>query len=101
MNSRELLQEVDRRVAERIVPLLLEEGIRRHIRSKDWRECDCQYCSLRRRASLHIANRIVPPGMTFSHRLEDNADFGEVTKSRREDIRRHFRHQLEKLVDEL
>ena len=74
----QIKQEVERRVAIAIIPLLLEKIKRSHIKRK-YTDCGCTYCETKRKASESIAN----------------APFGQ-----REYVRDFFREKLEKLFYE-
>lgn len=102
MKVSDLLEEVDRRVAERIIPLLLREAIDRHVHSKEWKSCDCSYCSLRKRAALHISSNTFPSNVTIkkSSVQESILELGSL-RTRRELIRQHFRSQLDEMINEI
>lgn len=48
-----VLEEVNRRVADKIVPRLLDRAVNNHA-SREWRECQCLYCDLKRRATHDV-----------------------------------------------
>lgn len=102
MSTKEMLQEVDRRVADGIMEHLLPKAIHIHT-IREWENCDCSFCVTKRRAT-HDIRRIKYP-IDFDHSTmfsiyEHDYDHGEIKEFRRESLRNHYRNKLKELCNE-
>lgn len=111
MNRTEMMQEVDRRVTDRLMGHLVTAT--KHSHKRGWRDCPCTWCSTKRSATLRIGLIDLPrdvalPEVTLAEiRKEINDWDGEpwearkaVKKIRRDYMRQYYRTQLERLENE-
>jgi len=81
MNTQSILDEVERRVAERLPAVLFERGILLHAKRSFSQGCDCEYCKIKREATFRVGNMPIKfEGLTTEDRRE-----------RKEKIRERFR----------
>lgn len=106
MNTEEMLQEVDRRVADGIMEHLLPKAIEQHGKSKtEFRNCDCSYCKTKWKATSDIAHMIFPTdySTSTSDRLsifDGEYEYWEIKNMRRDSLRNHYRAKLKALINE-
>ena len=102
MNTEEMLQEVDRRVADGLVEHLLPKAVERHGRSrKQYRSCDCNYCRTKAIATRDIAWLNFPRDYKpVSYSANPDYDFWEIKTLRRKHLREHYRNKLKELINE-
>lgn len=109
MYTQELLDEVERQVAERLPGALLERGLIIHAKHSFRHECSCSYCELKREATYMIAS--LPRGVKHTVRGSDfnyvNADgfedfdgFRDYKKAIRKQIRLRYRARLKEALQE-
>lgn len=104
MNTEEMLQEVDRRVADCILEHLLPKAVARHSTSKtQFRECDCSYCKVKTQATRNIAHVIYP--VDYSHAnhqsiWEHDYEYWEIKQARRNSLRNHYRNKLKEIYND-
>lgn len=55
MNTEDMLQEVNRRVSEKLLEHIFPKAIKSHIK-KEWGTCDCSYCRTKRQSTFDIAH---------------------------------------------
>lgn len=104
MNTEEMLQEVDRRVADGLVEHLLPKAIHRHSNSKKtFRDCDCSFCKAKWKATSDIANMKFPLGYSPEDRFsifEHDYEYWEIKRFRRDGIRNFYREKLKELIND-
>ena len=104
MNTEEMLQEVDRRVANGIMEHLLPKAIERHGKSKtEFRNCDCSYCKTKSKATSDIGNVSYPRDYSIPRNLslfDSEYEYWEIKNMRRDDLRNHYRAKLKALINE-
>ena len=104
MNTEEMLQEVDRRVADCILEHLLPKAVARHSTSKtQFRECDCSYCKVKTQATRNIAHVVYP--VDYSHTnhqsiWEHDYEYWEIKQARRNSLRNHYRNKLKEIYND-
>lgn len=104
MNTEDMLHEVDRRVADGLMEHLLPKAIERHGKSKtEFRQCDCNYCKTKWKATIDIANASYPRDYSPSSHIsifDTDYEFWEIKRARREGLRDHYRAKLKALINE-
>ena len=105
MNTEEMLQEVDRRVAD--VPFLehlLPKAVARHSTSKtQFRECDCSYCKVKTQATRSISNMVYPIDYGVNNHMSIwDRDYAirEIKRARRDSLREHYRNKLKEVYND-
>jgi hypothetical protein len=116
MNTKEMLEEVDRRVSENFLEHLLPAAINRHVLQsrKNHRECDCSYCNTKKEASYFIGNVSYPKDYVLTdedrvsleqisayptYYLEYKPDVYYLKKMRRAKLRQFYRAKLKALKE--
>jgi len=116
MNTEEMFQEVDRRVADGIMEHLLPKAIHIHT-IREWKNCDCSFCVTKRRATFDIAHCVYPKEFirpTFNKlvcRALDSVTFEpiqrvadyepwEIKDFLRKDLRKQYQNKLKELCNE-
>lgn len=105
MNTEEMFQEVDRRVSDSLLEHLLPKAIDRHAKSKKhFRNCDCNYCRMKKEATTNIANFSFPSHYDTKHNsgplCTHGYEFWEIKAIRRANLREHYREKLKELIDD-
>lgn len=104
MKTADLLKEVDRRVADGLLEHLLPKAVERHGKSKkNFRECDCNYCKAKWKATFDIANMKFPVGYSVSDHMsifDGEYEYWEIKRMRRDGLRDHYRNKLKELINE-
>lgn len=116
MNRDEMMQEVDRRVTDRLMSHLVTAT--KHSHKRGWRDCHCSWCLAKRTATQRIGLISLPSDVPLpGYILEEirkvlsnmNRDPWEgdpyearraVKKIRRDYMRQYYRTQLERLENE-
>ena len=102
MNTEEMFQEVDRRVADGIMEHLLPKAVQIHA-VREWKNCDCSYCETKRRATHDIMWIKYPNDFDYSTMFsiyEHDYNRGEIKEFRREALRIHYRNKMKELYNE-
>lgn len=118
MNTEEMLQEVDRRVADGLMEHLLPKAIQNHT-VREWKDCTCSYCVTKRKATIDIANINYPHGFTrpiiktnkssaryidpttfLPSTKEVDADPWEIKQYLRTELRKQYRNKLKELCND-
>lgn len=118
MNTEEMFQEVDRRVTDGFLEHLLPKAINKHANSKsNYRNCDCNYCLMKKQATRNIAHVVFPVGcerpkidvgivtsidpITFDPIvIGGECNPWEVKDILRKSLREHYRNKLKELCNE-
>ena len=106
MNTVEMFQEVDRRVADGIMEHLLPKAKQYHT-TRGWRSCDCSFCATKRRATYDIGLCKIDTNYQsdFDYRtmfsiFEHDYDYKQIREFRREALRTYYRNKLKGLYNE-
>ena len=96
MNLQSLRDEIERRVAEKLPAALFEKGLVIHAKHSFRRGCDCNYCIIKREATLCIARAPLRFSQSNDHVGPSRSCYAtteayEFIKERREQIRKGLR----------
>jgi len=106
MYTQDILDEVERQVAERLPGALLERGLIIHAKHSFRHECSCNYCELKREATIVIGS--LPRGVKHTVRGSDfkyidgetDVDFADAHRQYKKAIRKQIRLTYRKKLKE-